>query len=164
MFLVVLVLHLALLMHLFVDFLFEALHTTNELLIGLVQPYLLEVFFTFSFSNNNKIKLISQKGRITATHGRFSHIRQVAPVCTRSNLCFLGCPQVHTSNGVSIQPFLHSSQQIVFTVYNGPSLSPSKLPLCMWDLDAHLMHGALGPPEPTTKTASIHPLLQGSPL
>jgi len=39
-------------------------------------------------------------------------------------------------------------------VYNGPPLSPSKLPLCMGDSDPHLIHGSLGPSQSTIKTAS----------
>jgi len=34
-----------------------------------------------------------------------------------------------------VQPFLHSSWQSVPILYNGPPLSPSKLPIRMGDLD-----------------------------
>jgi len=64
----------------------------------------------------------------------------------------------------SVQPFLHSSPQSVPILYNGTPLSPSKLLLPMGDLDPHLIHGSLGPPESTTKTAfrSVQSFLQGS--
>jgi len=41
---------------------------------------------------------------------------------------------------------------------------PSKLPLPTGDLDLHLIHGSLGPPESSTQTASrsVQPFLQGS--
>ena len=41
-------------------------------------------------------------GRIAAAHGRFSRVRQVAPMCTPSNACFLEPSQVHTANDISI--------------------------------------------------------------
>jgi len=41
------------------------------------------------------------KGRIAAAHGRFSRMRQMAPMCTPSNTCFLGPTQVHIPNGIS---------------------------------------------------------------
>ena len=48
------------------------------------------------------LKVIWQKGRIVAAHGRFNGISQVAPVCTGPNTCFLGSIRVHTPNGISI--------------------------------------------------------------
>jgi len=42
------------------------------------------------------VKVIWQKGRIAAAHGRFDGIRQVAPVCTPPNTCFLGPPESTT--------------------------------------------------------------------
>jgi len=40
---------------------------------------------------------------------------------------------------------------------------PSKLPISMEGSRPHLMHGSLGPPDSTTRTASktVHPFLQG---
>jgi len=35
-------------------------------------------------------------------HRRFSRIRQMAPMCTLSNTCFLGPTRVHNPNGMSI--------------------------------------------------------------
>ena len=48
-------------------------------------------------------------------------------------------------------------------LYNGMPLSPSKLPLCMGNLDPHLTHGFLGPPESSIQMASrsVQPFLQG---
>jgi len=63
----------------------------------------------------------------------------------------------------AVQPFLHSSWQRVI-LYNGPTLAPSKLPLCTEDLEfgPHLIHGSLGPPKSTTQMASrlVQPLLR----
>jgi len=36
------------------------------------------------------VKVIWQKGRIAASHEWFSRIHQMAPMCTPSNMCFLG--------------------------------------------------------------------------
>jgi len=41
-------------------------------------------------------------GRIATTHGRLNGIRQVAPVYTLPNTCFLGPTQVQIPNGISI--------------------------------------------------------------
>jgi len=41
------------------------------------------------------------EGRIAAAHGRFSGIRQVAPVCTLPDTCFLGPNQIHNPNSIS---------------------------------------------------------------
>jgi len=60
------------------------------------------------------------QGRIAAAHGRFSHICQVAPMCTPSNTCFLQCTTQTASQ--STQLFLHSSQQTVPILHNGPPL------------------------------------------
>ena len=51
----------------------------------------------------------------------------------------------------SVQPFLRSSPQSVLILYDGLPLPPSKLPLPMGDLDTHLTHGSLGPPESSSK-------------
>ena len=64
----------------------------------------------------------------------------------------------------SLQPFSHREPQSVPILYNGTPLSPSKLPLPMGDLDPHLIHGSLVPPESSTQTASqsVQPFLHGS--
>ena len=64
----------------------------------------------------------------------------------------------------SVQLFLQGSRQSVPILYNGPPLSPKKLPLPMRDLDTHLSQNSLSPPESTTQTASrsLQPFLQGS--
>jgi len=80
--------------------------------------------------------------RIATTHGWFSGIRQVAPVCVCT-------PPMHASLGPdvksqtasrSVQAFLHSSQQRVTILYNRLPRPPSKLPLLM---------GRSGPPSNT---------------
>jgi len=48
------------------------------------------------------VKVIWHKGCITAAHGWFNRIRQVAPMCIPSNTCFLGPTQVQNLNGISI--------------------------------------------------------------
>jgi len=40
--------------------------------------------------------------RIAAEHGRFSRIRQVAPMCPSSNTCFVRPTQIHNPNDISI--------------------------------------------------------------
>jgi len=64
----------------------------------------------------------------------------------------------------SVQPFLHRWPQNVPVLYNGMPPSPSKLPLPTGDLDPHLIHGSLGPPESSTQMASrsVQSFLQGS--
>ena len=64
----------------------------------------------------------------------------------------------------SVQPFLLRWPQCPYTSqWDAPS-PPSKLPLPMGDMDPHLLHGSLGPPESSTQTASrsVQPFLQGS--
>jgi len=41
-------------------------------------------------------------GRIAAAHGRLNGIRQVAPLCTPPNTCFLGPTRVQIPNGILI--------------------------------------------------------------
>ena len=49
---------------------------------------------------------------------------------------------------------LHSSRQrVAILYYNGPSFPPLKLRVLMGDLDPHLIHGSLGPPESLVQTA-----------
>jgi len=50
-----------------------------------------------------------------------------------------------------------------YTLYFTPPI-PSKLPLLMGELDPHLIHGSLDPPESTTQRASrsVQPFMQGS--
>jgi len=60
------------------------------------------------------VKGIWQKGCIAAAHGRFSGIRQMAPLCTLPNNAFLGPPEFTTQTvSRSVQPFLHSTRQSV---------------------------------------------------
>jgi len=55
----------------------------------------------------------------------------------------------------SVDKFLHSLPQSVPILDNGPTFPPpSKLFIPMGDLDAHPIHGCLGPPKSTTQTAS----------
>jgi len=65
-----------------------------------------------------------------------------------SNTSFLAPSKPTTQTASrSVQPFLHSSPQNVPILYNGPPLSPSKLPLHIGVLSPRLIHGSLGPLE-----------------
>ena len=100
-------------------------------------------------------------GRITATHGRFSRIRQVPQICTphiksqkmvavATSSAPVDSHLTHDALGPfeptsqtesrSVQPFLHSSPHSVPILYNGTPLSPLILPLPM---------GGSGPPSNT---------------
>jgi len=84
---------------------------------------------------------------------------------TSSNTCFLGPPESITQRARrSVQPFLHSSLQSDPILYNEPPVPSSKLSLPVKDLDPHLIHGSMGPPEFSAKMASrsVRPFLQGS--
>jgi len=65
----------------------------------------------------------------------------------------------------SVQPYSHKGPHSVPILYNGTPLSALKIAPFPWgDLDPHLIHDLLGPPESTTQTAyqSVEPFLQGS--
>ena len=60
------------------------------------------------------VKAIWQKGCIAAAHGWFSGIRQVAPVCTPPNTCFLRPTKSTTRTATrSVELFSHSSPHSV---------------------------------------------------
>jgi len=82
--------------------------------------------------------------KIAPFHGELN------PHLTRGSLVH---PTQHPKTASQLdQPFTHSSRQTVPILYNG---SPSpKMPFPMGDLDPHLIHGSLGPPEPSIITAS----------
>ena len=48
------------------------------------------------------VEEIRPKSRIAAALRHFSLIRQVAPICTAINTCFLGPARVHAPKGISI--------------------------------------------------------------
>jgi len=76
----------------------------------------------------------------------------------------LGSPESAAETACrSVQPFLHRRLESVPILYNGTPLPPLKWSLSMGDLDFHLKHGFLGPPETSTQTASrsVQPFLQG---
>ena len=101
--------------------------------------------------------------RIAAAHGRFSDIRQLAPLCTSLNTCILGPTQVHNQNSISISSAIFAQIMTVSLGMPMHVLSTTNCPLAWGDLDLHLTHGSLGPPEPISKTASrsVQPFLQG---
>ena len=59
------------------------------------------------------MKVICQKGRIAAAHGRFNRIRQVATIFTQCNTCFLGPTRVHSPNGIEIRSAVFAGLTIV---------------------------------------------------
>jgi len=60
-----------------------------------------------SFYSNSSDKLTTN---ITADHGLFNRIHQVAPICTPSNTRFLGLTYVcHPKGNLTVHPFLLSS-------------------------------------------------------
>jgi len=64
----------------------------------------------------------------------------------------------------SVLSFLHNDHRVSLYFTMGRTFPPSKLLLTMGDLDPHLTHGSLGPPESSTQRASrsVQPFLQGS--
>jgi len=59
------------------------------------------------------VKAIWQKGCIAAAHGRFSRIRQVAPMCTPHNNASLGPPESTTQTASQlVQQFLQGSRSL----------------------------------------------------
>ena len=77
---------------------------------------------------NTSGQSILRTGRIAAAHGRFSGIRQVAPVCTRANTCFLGPTQVQVSNDISISSVVHLNTVSPYFTTGRPFPLPIKLP------------------------------------
>jgi len=78
----------------------------------------------------------------------------------------LGPPQSTSQTASwSVQPFLHSSRQRVFTLYNGPPFSPQNCPLAQGS-GTHLIHASFGLPKSTIQTASwsVQPFLHSSRL
>ena len=77
----------------------------------------------------------------------------IGAMWTPSNTCFLGPTRVHTANGILIGSTIFAQlTESVPALYNGPSLRP--LNCCFHgDLDTRLIHGSLGPLEPTSHTA-----------
>jgi len=104
------------------------------------------------------------KGRIAAAYGRFSGIRQVAPVCTPLNTCFFGSIRVHNPNGTSASPSVRpfcTGHCRLSSGMPGHVLYPKNCPLAWGDLDPHLTHGSSDSPESTPQTAfrSVQPFL-----
>ena len=72
---------------------------------------------------------------------------KVGGISTPSSTWFFECAQPTTQTASqSVQRFLHSSRQTVPILYSGRPF-PQKLCLPIGDLDPHLIHGFLGPPE-----------------
>jgi len=71
---------------------------------------------------------------MTATHGQFNGIRQVAPVCTPPNTCFLGTTIVQIPNGISIGSafFAQLTAERPYTLHGPPF--PSQNCLFPWGI------------------------------
>jgi len=54
----------------------------------------------------------------------------------------------------SVRPFLHSSPPSIPVLYNGTPLFQKNAPFPWGELDLHLIHNCLGPPECSTQTVS----------
>jgi len=67
----------------------------------------------------------------------------------------LGPPEPTTqTESRSVRPFLHNSRQTVPVLYNGRLSSPQNYPFPWGNVDSHLIHGSLGPPQTSNLTAS----------
>ena len=73
---------------------------------------------------------------------------------------------VSAESNLTKRPHRRRTRMVVAIFYNGPTFPHSKLPLPIGNLDLHLIHGFLGPPEFTTQATSrsVQPFLQGSRL
>ena len=76
----------------------------------------------------------------TPPHGRFNCIRQVAPVCTPPNTCFLGPIRVHNPNGSHFCT-AHGRASLYFTM-GRPLPSKLTLPTGGSGSGPHLRHGS----------------------
>jgi len=97
-------------------------------------------------------------GRVVAAHGRFTGIRQVAPVCTPPNTCFLWLTRVQIPNGISIGSavFVQLTVEPLYTL-QWAALSPQNCP-CLGGSGPDLIHASLGLPESSIETVfrSVH--------
>jgi len=63
-------------------------------------------------------------GHVAAAHGRFSGIRQVAPMCTLTEYMLLWPTGVQIPNGISVgSAFLHSLRQSRYTLQQAAPFS-----------------------------------------
>jgi len=89
------------------------------------------------------------QGHITRVHGRFNCIRQCAPP---TETCFPRPTRVHIRNGIPIVLAnfctAHCRGPLYFTMC---CQSPQNCPFPWGDLEPHLLHGSLGPPESTSE-------------
>jgi len=76
-------------------------------------------------------------GRIAAAHGRFSGIRQMAPICTQPNTWFLGLTRVQIPNDIALGSavFAQLAAEGHYTLQRAPLKLP---PPSMGDLNHHL--------------------------
>jgi len=86
------------------------------------------------------VKVIWQQGWIATAHGRFSHVHQVAPMCTSSNTCVFGQTWIHIPKSYP-QVQLFFAQLMADSPHTLQWAAPflSKMPLPMGDLDPHLV-------------------------
>jgi len=89
-------------------------------------------------------------GCIADAHVRFTGIRQMAPVCTPPNTCFLGPIRVQIPNGISVGStvFARLKEEHPYTS-QWATLPPSKWPFCGYlDPILHMIPWAHPSPQP----------------
>ena len=82
------------------------------------------------------------KGRTAAAHGLFNGIRQVAPMCTPCNTCFLGPTRVHNPDDISIGSAVFLAKLTAESHYTLQRAAP--YPLIIAHLNPHLIRASLG--------------------
>jgi len=88
------------------------------------------------------LKVIWQKGRITAAHGRFYHIRQ-GRQCDHLTHASLGLPKYIPKTASWSAVFAQLWQKVPI-LYNGLTLSPQNFPFARGS-GPYLIHGFMGP-------------------
>jgi len=113
-------------------------------------PFTSSVWHTAKYVFNGRsdtiqqmVKVIWQKGRIAAAHGRFTRIRQLAPMCALSNMWILGSTQVHIHRR-------HLDRFSRFCTAHGRKFLYFTMGRPFPGSGTHLIHGSLGPPKSKT--------------
>jgi len=130
----------------------QYLHSVGRQLLNL--PFITNYLVAIGHTNPVNSKFSHKIG----CHGSIPQHRQ-----TRHDSYSPSEPTTQTASQ-SVQPYSLRGPQSVPILYNGTPLSPQNCPFPWGDLDPHLIHGPLGPPESTSQTASrsVQPFFQGS--
>ena len=78
-----------------------------------------------------------------------------------STFCDMSPHTINQTVSLSVQPFLHRWPQSVPILYNGMFFPPQNCPFPCGDLNIHLMHGFLGPPESSNDISIGSAILAG---